>query len=116
MLPDVTASPLASRPESRGREFADRGGAGWRVWWSATAQISTHACGFAVRPPGIWFEQLATGGRRYLFHPGLDASELAKVPEPWLIEWLTRADPLPVAAPTCRSGVIAPVSAQVTTR
>lgn len=97
MLPNVTASPSAPSPAGIAREFADRTGAGWRVWWSPTAHIATHARGYAIRPPGIWFEQRATGGRRYLFHPGLDATELAKVPEPWLIEWLARADPLPLA-------------------
>ncbi len=102
MLPDVTASPFARPAAECAREFADPSGAEWRVWWSPTAHTSTHSCGFAVRPPGIWFEQLATGGRRYLFHPGLDDSELAKVPEPWLVEWLARADPLP-GAPRCRS-------------
>lgn len=103
MLPNVAASAFAPSPASIGRRFADPTGVEWRVWWSATAHTATHVSGFAIRPPGIWFEQLATGGRRYLFHPGLDVNELAKVPEPWLIDWLGRADPLPANVPADQS-------------
>lgn len=103
MLPNVAVSLFALPAASVAREFADRTGGGWRVWWSATAHTSPHAHGFAIRPPGIWFEQLGTGCRRYLFHPGLDVTELARVPDAWLNEWLARADALPAATPAGQS-------------
>lgn len=116
MLPNVTSFPFVSPSAVVGREFLDRDGVGWRVWWSASAHTSRHEDGFAIRPPGIWFEQIVTGGRRYLFHPGIDASELARVPESWLLMWLARADPLPAAAPSSHFDGTASISAQVTTR
>ena len=72
--------------------FDDWGGRSWRVWWSPNIAPSASAGSAVVRPPGVWFESIATGRQKFLFHPGLSPAALERMPVAWLQEWLEKAD------------------------
>jgi hypothetical protein len=76
------------------REFADRDGRRWRVWWSAAAHASVLPPGrrLAIRPAGLCFESAATGDRRFVPHPFFTVAALPKMSPDALQRWLDRAE------------------------